>query len=240
MIFLISVFLLIIMIITIIGIVFVKIFVQKVHPNKFVLGCKGTSCQSERAVGYSSTALPCYGDFCQGGNCIGEGCKAGDCYGYGCKGGDCYGYGCQPGICYDTRCQNNPRGCPPHIKSCTNGRAYDVKRPFYFPLTRFLPENTILNPPICYTYMNVKDVRDGRLNGLDIQYLWLSRHGIVDYNRVFKNDIDDNEIVLNTFPQVIKNNTCEFCLALDPSRCTHFNPDPIFQTGSKPVKWIQT
>lgn len=260
MIFLIAVFLFIIMIITISGILFIKIFIQKVNPNSFVLGCKGINCKSQRAVGYGSTALPCYGDFCQAGNCIGEGCKAGDCYGYGCKGGDCYGYGCQPGICYDTRCletqnvlhassktlnktklfSNSYLGCPPHTKSCNNGRAYDVKRPFYYQLTRFLPENTILNPPICYTYTTVKDVRDGRLNGLGIKYLWLSKHGIVNYFRVFKNDIDDNEIVLNSYPQVIKNNTCEYCLALEPSKCTHFNPSPIFQTGSKPVNWTQT
>lgn len=119
-----------------------------IYPDTIIKGCSGNNCKSNSCVGRGCSVLPCIGDFCTAGNCTGEKCKAGDCYGYNCKAGDCYGSGCIPGKCLDTTCKTND--CPQSAKTCKQGSFYKIVRPFYWNLTKYLPADSLLNPPLCY------------------------------------------------------------------------------------------
>lgn len=216
----------------------------KFDPDILVPGCQEDYCVATRCIGYNCKADTSYGAYSQAGDCIGEHCKAGDCYGYGCKAGDCYGYGCKPGICNSiseptATCEEN-HNMPNQSKMCTDGKAF-VYKPYYKILT-YLPYATILNPPMCKSNLTVKDLRDGRVDNLNINSVLLNnRKKSNSYKQVVIDEtlLGDTEIV-STYPPVYKNDNCDLCASLDNNEiCQNYVPtiSAVKKNGNSNYVW---
>ncbi len=180
------------------------IFIKKVKAHRNKKGdCFGNKCIS----------IGCNGDGCKAGYCIGESCQAGNCVGKECIAGDCFGFNCNPGVCQDPDCPNGT--CPQTNKICTDGKAYNIKRPFYYKYTKHLPEGTMLNPPLCSPSLTIKELRKGRGRDIDIKSLNIYQKHTIPYIDIFKNgnsNIKDQDIVNYTIPNYRKNYNCQICV----------------------------
>ena len=193
---------------------------KKSDPDKTIDSCNKTGCISEPCYGRYCETKDCYGDKCKAGNCYGEKCKAGDCYGKQCIAGDCYGHGCVPGKCHDPNCKKSLT-CDPIFRNCTDGKQVKLKRPFYWDFTRHLPEGTFLNPPLCDHIMRVKDIIDGRMEGLNLRSVHILNKNTVPYKSILNpnfdeiNGVDENDIITATVPPVFKNGMCNYCINMN-------------------------
>jgi hypothetical protein len=191
------------------------LFFYNIFPNTNVKGCKGKECISRACIGRGCKTGSCEGFKCTAGYCEGEFCEAGDCYGEGCVAGDCYGYGCKPGKCQDPKC--NPLNCPQINKNCKDGKIKKIKRPLYWEITKNLPNDTILNPPLCYNKLTLGDLKGGKLDNLGINTISLDNGNNIRYDSINKEQIEEitgssiNSIVTATKPAIFKNNNCEYC-----------------------------
>jgi len=182
------------------------IFIKEVKPQTIKKGdCFGYNCKS----------IGCNGNNCIAHNCTGENCIAGNCVGNQCKAGNCYGYNCTPGKCIDPKC---PMGiCPQQNKDCTDGKKYNIKRPFYFKYTKRLPYGTFFNPPLCSPSITVGDLREGRAKNLGIKSVNINNIGTVQFNDIFsKKDIKDDTLINWVYPLHTKDENCKICVG---SRC---------------------
>lgn len=179
-------------------------------PNKIIKGCSGKNCKGNKCVGRGCNVLPCIGDFCTAGDCIGEDCHAGDCYGYNCTAGNCYGAGCIPGKCMDTTCHSN--NCPQSSKTCHDGSFYKIKMPWYWSITRYFPTDSLLNPPLCYKYLTIKDfrVKEKQLRDLGVVEAITSGGKILNIDQIIKDKtLSENDIIIFTWQPITKNANCD-------------------------------
>lgn len=183
-------------------------------PMGTINGCRGTKCQSDICVGRYCRIGESSGTESTGGDCFGEYCKAGDCAGSACEAGDCYGYGCTPGICKDPSCK--PGSCPK--KGCTDGQPFPLKTWNWW--KKYVPNDTLPNPPVCDHNIYVRDIIDGRLDSLGIGTIY-----IINGDTKIKLHIDNlrkegsledygisrNDKVFIDRPNIYKNDNCDFC-----------------------------
>lgn len=181
--------------------------IRKIKPS----GVIKDSC-----VGRGCTSIGCNKDNCNAGYCIGEDCKAGNCVGLNCRAGNCFGYKCTPGKCIDKKCINGL--CPSGGKKCTDGKAYKIKRPLYYKVTKYFPNDTFFNPPLCYNSHTIKDFKLGRGNNIGIKSLNIHNKGNISYEGVFNSNlknitgIRDNDKINYTIPVYSKNDNCKVCI----------------------------
>lgn len=181
--------------------------IRKIKPHGFI---------KDSCIGRGCVSIGCNGDDCKAGYCIGEKCKAGNCVGKNCIAGDCYGYDCMPGKCVDKDCTDGL--CPSGGKRCIDGKAYKIKRPPYYRLTKYLPNDTILNPPLCYHTHTVGDIKSGRGHNLNIQSLSINNKGNISFDGVFNSNlkkitgIKDSDKINYTIPYYSKNSNCQICI----------------------------
>jgi len=185
---------------------------RQIVPDTSIKGCQGNYCTSSNCFGKNCTTTKCTGFRCFAGDCTGENCKAGDCYGRKCKAGDCYGHNCKPGICFDPNC--DPKTCPQINKRCRDGKVYKINRPFYYGFTQDFINGTYLNPPLCDD-ITVKDLYNGEADSFGLHTVNLYGKGSYTYPQIvdpsLKNvtNIDDNDIVISSYPMIKKNFNCK-------------------------------
>lgn len=189
--------------------------VKGIKPDIFIEGCNTDNCSSNYCYGRNCKTGICKGLNCISGDCIGENCQAGDCIGKNCIAGNCYGYGCIPGKCIDPEC--DPNVCPQINKQCQDGKSYRINRPFYYGISKYLFNDTIVNPPICNNIITFKDIKDGKIEDLDILSINILNKGSLPYSQINNPELEnllnirDNDIITKTYPHIFKNDNCDIC-----------------------------
>jgi hypothetical protein len=211
--------------------------IRNIVNKGFTDECNNDNCNTKPCYQRYCKSGDCKGNNCRSGDCYGEYCIAGNCYGKNCKAGNCYGYGCSAGICYDPDCDS--KTCPQINKGCTDGKAFNINRPFYYKYTKNLPNDTFINPPLCDRYIRFRDLKEGRTDGLDLLTVNIYNRGTIPYSQINNNNLDiilntqDNDIISGSVPYMYKNDNCEICTR---DKCHQYKVERI----KGKFKWIPT
>lgn len=218
------------------------------YSNKISYGCKRPDCYSTPCTGYKCRASGCVGNNCKAGDCYGESCEAGDCKGIGCRAGDCYGLNCIPGKAIDSSCQKDRklRGvCNPFA---FNGKAYNLPKGSLYPVIKYLPQNSILNPNYCSEKKKTNIFTNSKyIYNFNVDYINLFTSGLkkledVKYkdniSQTGKSFIINNDLFFTySIPNVTKTDNCEWSTKFKNKKIVS-DYKPNYNNNTNEINWI--